>query len=315
MRHAEAAMYEAKHRNDTTAVYKPGVEQTSAPRLSLLADLRLALEDLAYRDEINFFYQPQVAMKTGDVVAMEALLRWNHPRRGVVNVEDILQVAEHSPVMRQLTMRVVDDVVAQVAQWNIAGMSRRAAINVSARDLDTPDLVNHIRAALQWRQVPAAQLTIELTETALMAEIGPVKSNLRRLAELGVHIALDDFGTGYSSMANVQQLAVAEIKIDRSFIRRMVADHSDNTIVRSIIGLAHDLGMTVVAEGVEDEDTYDQLAEAGCDIAQGWFIARPMPAEQVLDWVADRPARSPYTTKMPAPLPPNDASSDDPRHG
>ena len=301
MRHAEVAMYEAKHRNDTTVVYAPGAEQTSATRLSLLADLRLALEDLAHRDEIAFFYQPQVAMKTGDVVAAEALLRWHHPDRGVVNVEDILQVAEHSPVMRQLTLRVVDDVVAQVAQWKAAGMTQRAAINVSARDLDTPDLVNHIGAALEWRQVRAAQLTVELTETALMDEIGPVQANLRRLADLGVEIALDDFGTGYSSLAHVRRLAVTEIKIDRSFTSRMATDHGDNAIVRSIIGLARDLGLRVVAEGVEDEDTYDLLAEAGCDIAQGWLIARPMPAEQFLEWLGERRALSPHTTANAGP--------------
>ena len=297
MRHAEVAMYEAKHRNDTTVVYAPGAEQTSATRLSLLADLRLALEDLAHRDEIAFFYQPQVEMKTGDVVAAEALLRWHHPDRGVVNVEDILQVAEHSPVMRQLTLRVVDDVVAQVAQWKAAGMTLRAAINVSARDLDTPDLVDHIGAALEWRQVRAAQLTVELTETALMDEIGPVQANLRRLADLGVEIALDDFGTGYSSLAHVRRLAVTEIKIDRSFTSRMATDHGDNAIVRSIIGLARDLGLRVVAEGVEDEDTYDMLAEAGCDIAQGWLIARPMPAEQFLEWLGERRAPSTQSSR------------------
>jgi diguanylate cyclase (GGDEF)-like protein len=292
MRHAEAAMYEAKHRNDATMVYAPGAEQTSATRLSLLADLRLALEDLAHRDEIAFFYQPQVALKTGDVVAAEALLRWHHPDRGVVNLEDILQVAERSPVMRQLTLRVVDDVLAQVAQWNAAGLTLRAAINVSARDLDTPDLGNHIAAALEWREVRAAQLTVELTETSLMAEIGPVQANLRRLADLGVEIALDDFGTGYSSLAHVRRLAVTEIKIDRSFTSRMATDHGDNAIVRSIIGLARNLGLRVVAEGVEDEDTYDLLTEAGCDIAQGWLIARPMPAVRFLEWLGERRGRS-----------------------
>src|SRR4029450_7728476 len=131
------------------------------------------------------------------------------------------------------------------------------------------------------------------TETSLMAEIGPVQANLRRLADLGVEIALDDFGTGYSSLAHVRRLAVTEIKIDRSFTGRMATDHGDNAIVRSIIGLARDLGLRVVAEGVEDEETYDLLTEAGCDIAQGWFIARPMPADQFVEWLGERRARSP----------------------
>jgi EAL domain-containing protein (putative c-di-GMP-specific phosphodiesterase class I) len=285
VRHAELAMYEAKRRNDTTVIYTPQMDGTSAPRLSLLADLRRALEDLAHRDEITIFYQPQVAINSGEVVGAEALLRWHHPDSGPVNVEDILQVAEHSPVMRQLTLRVVDDVASQLAQWNSTGLSLRASVNVSARDLDAPELVNHIVAALEWRQVRPTQLTLEVTETALMEQLGPVQATLQRLADLGITVALDDFGTGYSSLAHVRRLPVTEIKIDRSFTSRMAKDPGDNAIVRSTIHLARDLGLRVVAEGVEDTETYDMLAEAGCDIAQGWLIARPMPAAQFVRWL------------------------------
>jgi diguanylate cyclase (GGDEF)-like protein len=293
MRHAEVAVYQVKHGLGTTAIYTPEEDQAAARRLSLLADLRQALENPAHRDEIEFCYQPQVSIGTGKVVGAEALLRWHHPDRGLVNVEDIFQAAEHSPVMGQLTQRVVDDVVAQLARWNSTGLTQRAAINVSVRDLETPDLRNHISSALQLGHVQPRQLTVEITETALMGEIGSAQATLRNLADLGIVIALDDFGTGYSSMAHLRRLPVSEIKIDRSFTSRMAKDRDDSAIVRSIIDLGHDLGLHVVAEGVEDKQTYEMLAEAGCDIAQGWLIARAMPAEQFLDWLTKQNQREP----------------------
>lgn len=285
LRHAEAAMYQAKQRMATTAVYTVEDDRTTAKRWSLLTDLRRALQARQPGDELTFAYQPQVSLRTGELVGVEALLRWHHPDRGLVAVEDIFLAAEHSPIMSQLTKRVVDDVVAQVSDWNLAGLNQRASINVSARDLETPDLVDNIRKALRRNDTLAAQLTVEITETALMAEIQQAQNTLRRLADLGVAIALDDFGTGYSSMAHLRRLPVNEIKIDRSFTSRIADDPDDRAIVRSIIDLGHDLGLRVVAEGVEDEQTQRLLAQAGCDVIQGWLIARPMPSAQLPAWL------------------------------
>jgi diguanylate cyclase (GGDEF)-like protein len=289
LRHAEVALFEAKQRVSTTAaVYTAKEDATAAMRWSLLTDPRRALQSPKHRNEVTFAYQPQVSLATGKVVAVEALLRWHHPERGLVNVGDILAAIEHSPIMAQLTERVIEDVLTQVARWNAAGISPRASINVSVRDLETPELLDTVTKALHAHEVPASQLTIEVTETALMAELQQAQTTLRELADLGVAISLDDFGTGYSSMSHLRRLPVHEIKIDSSFTTHIASDSDDRAIVRSIIDLGHDLGLRVVAEGVEDEETRCLLGKAGCDVVQGWLIARPMPSDQLPVWLADR---------------------------
>lgn len=285
LRHAEAAMFQAKQRVATTAVYAAKDDRITAMRWSLLADLRRALQDADHRDELTFSYQPQLSLVTGEVVGVEALLRWQHPERGLVNVEEVFEAAEHSPIMAHLTSRAVGDVVAQLAEWNAAGLTQRASVNVSVRDLETPDLVDSITRALRAHNVRADRLTVEITETALMAELHQAQKTLRNLADLGVAVSLDDFGTGYSSMVHLRRLPVNEVKIDRSFVSNMTANRDDHAVVRSIIDLGHTLGLRVVAEGVEDEQTRLALIEAGCDIAQGWLIARPMAPEQLLAWL------------------------------
>ncbi|HKT03616.1 MAG TPA: EAL domain-containing protein [Rugosimonospora sp.] len=285
MRHADVAMYDAKARGDVIAVYAPESDHNSPERLSLLADLRHALEDPDCV-EVAFYYQPQVELRTGEVIGVEALLRWHHPVRGLVDPEELIRVAEHSGVMRLVTLRVVDDVVLQLAKWQSNGLRMRAAINVSVRDLHTGEIVDRLADRLIYHGVGADQIQLEITEGALMADPRRVMVTLRRLDRLGVALSLDDFGTGYSSMQHLRRLPLAEVKIDRSFVLGMTDDPDDEAIVRSIIELSGALGLRVVAEGVEDEATWRLLLAAGCHVAQGWYYARPMPPDQLVSWLS-----------------------------
>jgi diguanylate cyclase (GGDEF)-like protein len=321
LRHADVAMYDAKHRGDTITVYAPESDHNSPERLSLLADLRRALDDCpapgvagseprsaATRPDgagrprpaasgasaadpagggrqITMYYQPQIAIETGEVVGVEALLRWRHPRHGMVDPEELIRVAEQSAVMRLLTRRVVDDVVEQVAKWSAAGINLRAALNVSVRDLHDGEIADQIADLLARYALPADRLQLEITEGALMADPRRVLATIARLDKIGVAIALDDFGTGYSSMQHLRRLPLAEVKVDRSFVLGMSTDADDAAIVRSVIELAGALGLRVVAEGVEDERTWRLLHAAGCHVAQGWFYARPMPADELVTWL------------------------------
>ncbi len=288
MRHADVAMYAAKRQSAEVAVYSPASDNNSADRLGLLADLRLALDDPDHAKEIQLVYQPQVAIGTGDVVGVEALLRWHHPKRGSVSPDEIVRTAENSAVMLQLTFRVIDDTLAQMAAWRAAGLRLRASINVSVRDLHTLDIVDHLRDSLVRDGIGAEDVEIEITETALMADQDRVFSTVRHLADLGVGLSLDDFGTGYSSLLHLRELPLSEVKIDQSFVRSMANSPIDRAIVRSIIELSHTLGLRVVAEGVEEEPIGRLLAEAGCDLAQGWHYATPMPPDAVAGWLAER---------------------------
>ncbi len=284
MQHADVAMYDAKGRGDNLAVYAPEADHNSPERLSLLADLRRALES-PHDKGIALYYQPQVELATGDVVGMEALLRWEHPERGLVDPEELIKVAEHSSVMRLLTLRIIDDVIDQLAAWGEAAGRVRVAVNVSVRDLHTGEIADRIVAKLRQTGIEPERLELEITESALMADPRRVLATLARLERLGIAIALDDFGTGYSSMLHLRRLPLKEVKIDRSFVMGVATDPDDAAIVRSMIDLARALGLRIVAEGVEDERTWRMLVEAGCDLAQGWYFARPMPPDRLLDWL------------------------------
>lgn len=297
LQHADVAMYDAKDTGDGTAVYAAESDHNSPERLSLLADLRRVLDvngahaadpDREIDDvgEITMYYQPQVEIATGEVVGVEALLRWRHPRRGMVDPEELIKVAEQSAVMRLLTRRVVDDVVEQIAKWAATGITMRAAVNVSVRDLHTGEIADQIADRLSRYNLSPDQLQLEITEGALMADPRRVLATISRLDAIGVAIALDDFGTGYSSMQHLRRLPLSEVKVDRSFVLGMSADTDDAAIVQSVIELARALGLRVVAEGVEDEASWRRLHALGCHVAQGWFYARPMPADELAAWLA-----------------------------
>jgi EAL domain-containing protein (putative c-di-GMP-specific phosphodiesterase class I) len=285
LRRAEVAMYDAKDRNALYAVYTPESDQNSVERLELLADLRRALE-VGRRDEISLYYQPQIEMATGEVVGVEALLRWEHPTRGMMSPQHVIKVAEHTAVMRLITQRVIEDAIGQLAKWRTQGHLFRVSINVSVRDLHRPEWVDQIAELLSDRGVEPNQVQLEITEGALMADPRRVLVTLHRLDKLGVALSLDDFGTGYSSLQHLRRLPLAEVKIDRSFVLGMASDPDDAAVVGSIIDLARALGLRVVAEGVEDDQTRRMLLAAGCEVAQGWYYARPMPADDLLGWLA-----------------------------
>ena len=304
LREAEAAMYDAKQRGDQIAVYGPDAAHHSPEGLTLLADLRRVLQGAdPAEDGIVLYYQPQIAVATGEVVGVEALLRWRHPERGPVGPEELIRVAEPTPVMQMLTDRVLLEVIAQLGAWRAAGRQIRAAVNVSVRDLHSGDIADRITELLIRYAVPADLLQLEITESALMADPHRVLNTITRLDRMGVAISLDDFGTGFSSLQHLRRLPLAEVKIDRSFVLGMGNDKGDAAIVRSVIDLAEGLGLRVVAEGVEDEQTWRLLAAAGCHAAQGWFHARPMPAADFDEWLArHRPVR-PGTGPRPVPTP------------
>lgn len=283
MRHADTAMYQAKS-GAGVAVYSARADHHSADRLALLADLRAALtrDD----DEISFHYQPQVELGSGRVVGVEALLRWNHPTRGYVQPRDLVALAERTAVMRLVTDRVVHDAVAQARAWRNVGWNPRISINVSARDLHLPGLTESIAGQLAASGLPAGRLQVEITESALMVDASRAVETLHRLARLGVSLSLDDYGTGYSSLRHLRRLPLSEVKVDRSFVLGMATDQQDVAVVRSIIGLAAELGLRVVAEGVEDDQTRRMLSDAGCELAQGWLFAAPIPGPALPSWLA-----------------------------
>jgi diguanylate cyclase (GGDEF)-like protein len=284
LRHAEIAMYDAKDHGNSYAVYTPDADQHSPEKLALLADLRRAVDSGS--DELQLHYQPQVDMATGEVVGTEALLRWNHPEQGFVSPERIIKVAEQTAVMRLITARVLEDAVGQLAKWRADGLMLRVSVNISARDLHRPEFVDDLSDLLADRGVPANQLQLEITEGAVMADPRRALITLHRLDKLGVALSLDDFGTGYSSLQHLRRLPLAEVKIDRSFVLGMTTDSDDAAVVRSVVDLSRALGLRVVAEGVEDDETRRALAECGCEVGQGWYFARPMPPDDFATWLA-----------------------------
>ena len=285
LRRAEVAMYDAKRRAAPVAVYRPGSDQDSPHRLELLADLRAAL-DSPDGSGVEMHYQPQVAIDTGEVVGVEALLRWSHPVHGAVRPAELIRIAEHTDVMRRLTLHIIDEVLERLAKWSTAGVRLRASINISIRDLHTGEVAERLARRLREYQLPADRLQLEITEGALMADPQRVLATIAALDRLGVAVSLDDFGTGYSSLQHLRRLPLAEVKVDRSFVLGMATDADDAAIVTSIVTLARSLGLRVVAEGVEDKQTWQRLAAAGCHVGQGWFYARPMPADELLAWLA-----------------------------
>jgi len=287
MRKADVAMYLAKEHHTGIEVYDPTRDRNSTDRLGLLAALRRALD----AGELTLHYQPKVALAGGALMGVEALVRWNHPVRGYIPPDEFIPLAETSGLMHRLTDFVVDTALGQVAAWRSEGLPVAVAVNVSARDLHGTELATTVSEALARHRVPASVLQLELTERTLMAENSRVLDTLIALEALDVALSLDDFGTGYSSLFMLKRLPVSELKVDRSFVSKLADGEDDSSIVRSIIELAHGLGMQAVAEGVETVEVWDKLVGLGCDSAQGWYVSRPMTAELATEWLREEQAR------------------------
>ena len=307
LRCADVALYAAKDTRGTHALYDRHTDQHSTALLGLQADLRAALED-PDDTQISVVYQPQLDLRTGRVGAVEGLVRWRHPELGNLMPDNFIPMAESTSLIDLLMRRVLDLSLAQLTAWSRDGLHLSLAVNLSARQLSDLTLPTTVLGALQRHGVDPDRLLLEVTESRLMSDPERSVQILSQLQALGVALSIDDFGTGYSSLAYLQRLAVDELKIDKSFTLGLV-EASNAAIVRSTIELGHNLGLRVVAEGVEDQASADTLADMGCDILQGYFIGRPAAAAdlpRLLDPPpsAHRSARRPRLLVGDAPLPP-----------
>ena len=281
LRRADVAMYTAKRLGNGFAIYDDRDDEDSRARLSLMGELRRAVE----QEELTLHYQPKIHLADPRELYVEALVRWQHPSRGLVPPSEFIPFAEQTGFIRAITQWVLARAVRQCAQWRREGLRMNVSINISARDLLTPELPERFAGLLTEHGCKASWIGLEITESAILDDPGQALRNLERLHALGCHISIDDYGTGYSSLAYLKRLPVNELKIDRSFVMGMVNDTSDAVIVRSTIDLAHNMGLSVVAEGVEDEATLRRLRELGCDMVQGYHLSRPLSVDDLGKWL------------------------------
>ena len=281
MRNADIAMYVAKRSRSGLAVYDASYDTNQQEHLSLLGELRRAVE----RNELQLVYQPKVTLATAHTGAVEALLRWQHPTRGMVPPVQFIPFAEHTGYIKALTRWVLAEAIRQCGAWRREGIDLRIAVNLSARDLMHRELPEYIEGLLQQHAVPAQRIGLEITESGFMEDPVHAQRVLERLSAMGLQLSVDDYGTGYSSLSYLMKLPVDELKIDRSFVSNLSDDSSLQTIVRSTIELGHGLGLKVVAEGIEDARTYALLRELRCDSAQGYYMSPPLAPDALRAWL------------------------------
>jgi diguanylate cyclase (GGDEF)-like protein/PAS domain S-box-containing protein len=279
MRHADVAMYVAKRTKRGYAVYAPQHDEHTAAHLALIGELRQAIG----HDELVLHYQPAVALKSGRTSAVEALVRWQHPKQGLIPPDQFIPAAEETELVQPLSRWVLNRGLRQLRTWADSGLDVELAVNLSGWNLRDPDFPEITASLLETWRVEPEKLRLEITESGIMAPSAMVET-ITRLSALGVGLSIDDFGTGYSSLARLKKLPVNEIKIDKSFIIGMMADSASVSIVRSVIELGHNMGLQVVAEGVENRETWDKLISLGCDLAQGHYLCPPMPAADLTRW-------------------------------
>jgi diguanylate cyclase (GGDEF)-like protein len=281
LQRADMALDRARSRRGRVEVYSPEHDHSGTERLALLGEVRPALE----RGEFVLFYQPQIALRTGRVTGVEALLRWRHPQQGMIPPLHFISLIEQTALVGPVTLHVIDLALRQSTLWRQAGLQLGMSVNLSARNLHDPELPAQIESLLACHAVPAAALTLEVTESAAMADPATAVRVLEALRALGVGVSIDDFGSGNASIAYLAKLPVGELKIDRSFVTPMCESPRDEAIVRTTIDLARHLGLHVVAEGIETPEVCERLAEMGCDTGQGYLISRPTPAEELTPWL------------------------------
>ncbi len=279
LQHADVAMYAAKTGQLGRQTYDPAQDVNTPQRLALLGELRRGVEG----GQLRVHYQPKADLGSGDVTGVEALVRWEHPTLGLLPPDEFIPLAEHTGLIRPLTLVVLDEALAQARRWADAGRQLDVAVNVSARCLLDLEFPTEVAAALLRHGVPAGKLKLEITESTVMVDPDRALLVLQQLADLGTTLSINDFGTGYSSMAYLQRLPVHELKIDRSFVSRL-SESTNAAIVASSIDLGRNLGLRVVAEGVEDLATWDRLGDLGCHSAQGYYLSRPVTAAEFDAW-------------------------------
>jgi diguanylate cyclase (GGDEF)-like protein len=280
LRHADTAMYAAKAAGTAIALYTPDLDAGRGERLAMVAELHLALD----RGELELYYQPKLDLAFNAVTSVEALARWTHPTLGVVPPDVFIPLAESTGLIERLTHQLLTKALRQCRAWQDGGLDLTVAVNLSARNVMNTDLPDQVAAALVAARLPAHKLILEITESSIMGDPDRTVPILERLSDIGVTLSLDDFGTGYSSLSYLQRLPVREVKIDRSFVAAMAdatGSHSSEVLIKSIINLGSGLGLRIVAEGVETAEVLEELRQLGCDVIQGYYIGRPMPADQL----------------------------------
>jgi diguanylate cyclase (GGDEF)-like protein len=281
LRRADIAMYTAKNQHTGYELYRDEIDRRTPARLSMLGDLRNALE----HHDLMVHLQPKLDLATGVVIGVEALARWAHPQRGWVSPEDFVHVAEETGLIKQLTDLVLEASIQQLSQLKDHGHHLGLAVNLSTHDLLDELLADRVLRRLDQYGVDPALLTLEITESSLLIDAPRARNTIDRINRAGIRLSVDDFGTGYSSLSYLRRLPVSELKIDRSFVSNLLLEDQDEVIVKSIIDLGHNLGMQVVAEGVETDEIMNRLRGFGCDVAQGFGICRPIPYDQFLTWL------------------------------
>ena len=289
LREADAAMYLAKQTHGGYKVYSKELGQGADDRVALQGELRRAITN----NELVLHYQPKIDFAGDRVTGVEALVRWQHPIHGLLPPDKFIPLAEQTGLIKSMTYHILKIALRQSEEWQRAGLNLSVAVNISAINIQDAEFPDQVAKLLKESTVPPSLLELEITETAVMAEPVRAVSCIKRLSALGLQISIDDFGTGYSSMAYLKDLLVAKIKIDRSFVKDMAVSHNDAVIVRSTIELGHNLGLKVIAEGVETEGAWDRLKALGCDDAQGYYMSRPLASDKFADWLQ----QSPWGTK------------------
>jgi diguanylate cyclase (GGDEF)-like protein len=291
LRRADVAMYAAKEQHTGCTVYEDGFDRRDTRKLGLLGELRRAIEN----HELTLHYQPKAVLRTGEVDGVEALVRWQHPQHGLLGPYEFIPMAERTGLIDAVTSYVLNEALHQVHRWYDEGLILSVAVNVPTRCLLDPTFADEVAEHLDRWQVRPEHLVLEVTEGTIMQDPDRSVQVLHQLRAMGVRLAIDDFGTGYSSMAYLKALPVHELKVDRSFIQQMMTNRSDEMIVTSTIELAHNLDLKIVAEGVEDALTWAHLTDLGCDYIQGYYLAKPLPADAVKEWLTHehRPAGRP----------------------
>jgi EAL domain-containing protein (putative c-di-GMP-specific phosphodiesterase class I) len=280
VRRAAAALHQGHHANSFYAVHAGSLERDSQRRLRLIGDLHRAVR----QHELQLFCQPKVDIRSGALCGVEALVRWEHPEHGMISPTEFIPVAEEAGMIAPVTQWIMDAAFHQSYLWHQAGVDLPIAINLSAHDLFSPHVLDRVDGLFSTWGLAPELIQFELTESALMADPATALRTMCRLKDTGVQLYVDDFGTGYSGLSYLQRLPVDGIKIDQSFVMPMVSNSDSAVIVSSTIELGHNLGLNVIAEGVENEVILERLASLGCDIAQGYLIGKPMPAAKLLEW-------------------------------
>ena len=284
MRSAELALDRARSEKRVLAIYERALKPAPRDQLSLLGELRHAVEN----DELRLYFQPKIELATLRVAGAEVLLRWQHPTRGLLGPAEFISFAEQTGFIRRLTRWTLDHAVALGSEWHRSGKALKLAVNISADDIGDARFDSRVAASLSRHQLPPALLTLELTESGFIEDPARALVMLDAIAALGVSLSIDDFGTGYSSLSQLSRMPVHEMKIDRSFIQELESHPEFATVVRAAIEMGHGLGLKVVAEGIETEVAAARLRELGCDVAQGYLYAKPMPAEALMKWLEGR---------------------------